>query len=314
MSRKKNLKVKQESITLKQLRALRAVAEHGSITAAAGELNLTPPAVHTQLRGLEAATVCKLVQSSGATGAILTAEGLAVLEAERQISATLSICMQKVQALQDGQTGMVVLGVVSTGKYFAPRLVALLREAFPNIDVILRVGNRQDIVAGLQERSIELAIMGRPPRSPAVVAEMLGAHPHVIIAAPEHPLAQQARVGVDELLAQTFITREQGSGTRILMSRYLDRIGQGMTYRQIELGSNETIKQAVIANLGIAMISQHTANEEIKSGRLATLNCAGLPIERQWYLLHRQDLTMTSTLTTVRDFILDLKANYLPKL
>jgi len=304
----------QEYITLKQLRALRAVAEYGSITAAAGELGLTPPAVHTQLKGLEAATQCKLLQSSGSAGAILTPEGHAVLDAERQIKASLDICMQKVKALKDGQTGVVVLGVVSTGKYFAPRLVALLRAAFPNIDVILRVGNRQDIVSGLQERSIELAIMGRPPRTPPVIAEMLGAHPHVIIAAPEHPLARQDKVAVEDLLAQTFITREQGSGTRILMTRYLDRLGQGMTYRQIELGSNETIKQAVIANLGVAMISQHTASEEIKSGRLATLKSAGLPIERHWYLLHRQDLTMTSTLTTVRDFILDLKANYLPKL
>lgn len=305
---------RQESITFKQLRALRAVAQLGSITSAAGELNLTPPAVHTQLRGLETAIGCKLLQSSGASGAILTAEGQVVLETEHQIVAALSSCMLKVQALRDGQTGVVVLGVVSTGKYFAPRLVALLKAEFPNIDVILRVGNRQDIVSELNDRSIELAIMGRPPRSPAVISELLGTHPHVIIAAPEHPLAKEQKVAVNDLLEQTFITREQGSGTRILMSRYLDRIGEGQTYRQIEMGSNETIKQAVIANLGIAMISQHTATEEIKSGRLVALNSAGLPIERQWYLLHRQDLAVTNTIATVRDFILDLKANYLPTL
>lgn len=305
---------RQDAITLKQLRALRAVSELGTITSAAGELGLTPPAVHTQLRGLETSTGCKLLKSSGSAGAVLTAEGKVVLEAEHQITATLDSCMLKVQALRDGQTGVVVLGVVSTGKYFAPRLVALLKATFPKIDVILRVGNRQDIVSELNDRSIELAIMGRPPRSPAVVSEMLGVHPHVIIASPEHPLANVAHVAVDDLLAQTFITREQGSGTRILMTRYLDRIGEGMTYRQIEMGSNETIKQAVIANLGIAMISQHTATEEIKSGRLVTLNSAGLPIDRQWYLLHRQDLTVTNTIATVRDFILELEANYLPVL
>jgi len=303
---------RQESITLKQLRALRAVSELGTITSAAGELGLTPPAVHTQLRGLETAIGCKLLKSSGSAGAILTAEGQVVLEAGHQIAATLGSCMLKVQALRDGQTGVVVLGVVSTGKYFAPRLVALLKATFPKIDVILRVGNRQDIVSELNDRSIELAIMGRPPRSPAVVSEVLGVHPHVIIAAPEHPLAHTPNIAVKDLLAQTFITREQGSGTRILMTRYLDRIGEGLTYRQIEMGSNETIKQAVIANLGVAMISQHTASEEIKSGRLVTLNSNGLPIERQWYLLHRQDLAVTNTIATVRDFILELKANYLP--
>ncbi len=305
---------KPESITLKQLRALRAVFEYGSITAAAAELGLTPPAVHTQLRGLETATQCKLLQSSGASGAVLTPEGQAALTAEHQISTTLTTCMARISALRAGQIGIVVLGVVSTGKYFAPRLVALLKAAFPKIDVILRVGNRQDIISELNDRSVELAIMGRPPRSPAVVSDLLGAHPHVIIASPEHPLAKVPDVAVKDLLAETFITREQGSGTRILMTRYLDRIGEGMTYRQIEMGSNETIKQAVIANLGIAMISLHTATEEIKSGRLVQLNSTGLPIERQWYLLHRQDLTVTSTIATVLNFILDLNANYLPTL
>lgn len=301
-----------ESITFKQLRALLAVAEHGTITAAAETLGLTPPAVHTQLRGLETAIGTKVLTSSGTSGAVLTAEGEALLATAQQIESTLTAGLEKVRALRDGQSGVVVLGVVSTGKYFAPGLVVRLREAFPDIDVILKVGNRDKIINDLKQGAIELAIMGRPPRSPANISYEIGPHPHVIIAPPSHRLAQTATNDPTDLLADTFISREQGSGTRILMTRYLDRIGDGMPYRQIEMGSNETIKQAVIAGLGLAMISQHTVTDELNSGRLVALDVPGLPIIRHWFLLHRNDLRMTSTLETVRDFILGLGESFLP--
>lgn len=303
---------KLEALTLKQLRALGAVSRIGSITAAAELLGLTPPAVHTQLRGLETAMGCKVLVSSGAGGAVLTPEGHAVLRAGAHIEKALAACVECVRALRNGVAGVVVLGVVSTGKYFAPRLVARLHAAFPDVEVILKVGNRGQIIEDLQHGSIELAIMGRPPRNPPVVADVLGPHPHVLIAPPEHRLAGSERVEAAELLAETFIAREEGSGTRILMTRYLDRLGDDTPYRQMEMGSNETIKQAVMAGLGIAMISQHTVSDEIRTGRLVTLPADGLPIKRRWYLLHREDLTLSPTLENVRDFILGLEGDYLP--
>lgn len=303
-----------EAVTLKQLRALRAVAEYGSITAAADALSLTPPAVHTQLRTLEENLGCTLLDRSPAGGAQLTTEGRAVLDADTSIVAALESCAQKLRAYREGRTGVVVLGVVSTGKYFAPQLVAGLRDAFPDIEVILKVGNRDSTITALQQRSIELAIMGRPPRVPPLHSEPIGEHPHVMIASPNHPLAAVRGIAPQDLLAQTFIAREQGSGTRILMTRYLDRIGDGMPYRLVEMESNETIKQAVLANLGIAMISQHTVTEELRSGRLVALDADTLPIRRQWYLLHRVDLDMTPTLTTVFNYIAAQKGAFLPRL
>jgi len=305
---------KLDALTLKQLRALGAVSRLGSITAAAETLGLTPPAVHTQLRGLETALGCKVLASSGAGGAVLTPEGDAVLRANAQIENALAACVERVRALRSGMAGVVVLGVVSTGKYFAPRLVARLHAVFPDIELILKVGNRGHIIDDLQHGSIELAIMGRPPRSPPVIAHVLGPHPHVLIAPPDHRLAGKARIEVAELLAETFIAREDGSGTRILMTRYLDRLGEGAPYRQIEMGSNETIKQAVMAGLGIAMISQHTVSDEIRTGRLVTLPADGLPIERRWYLLHREDLTLSPTLENICNFVLSLNGDYLPRL
>ena len=302
------------AVTFKQLRAVRAVAEHGTLSAAAEAVGLTPPAIHTQLRVLEENLQCRLVDRGGALGARLTAEGRAVLDAQYTIHNALEGCMQKVRALRDGQSGVVVLGVVSTGKYFAPGLVAMLQQHYPDIDVVLRVGNRDMIVRALQQQSIELAIMGRPPRAPAVQVEQIGSHPHVMIASPDHPLAGKPDITPKELLAQTFIAREDGSGTRILMIRYLDRIGDGTTYRTIEMGTNETIKQAVMAGLGIALISQHTVTEELRSGRLVAIEPEGLPIERKWYLLQRDDLTVTPAIATVHKFISDLQGSFLPTL
>ncbi len=301
-----------EALTFKQLRALKAVSQCGSITAAAESLGLTAPAVYAQIRGLESALRCKALESSGVGGAVLTPEGEAVLDANVQIENALNNCLERLRALRNGQAGVVVLGVVSTGKYFAPRLVAKLHEAFPKVDFILKIGNRNRIIAHLQQSTIELAIMGRPPRSPVVEAQEIGPHPHVLIAAPEHRLAGQSEIAPADLLSETFIAREQGSGTRILMTRYLDQLGEGAPYRQIEMGSNETIKQAVMANLGVAMISQHTVCEEIRSERLVTLAAQGLPIVRRWYLLHRADLKLTATLANVRDFILGMNGDYLP--
>ncbi len=306
---------KVDLFTFKQLRAVRAVSEEGTLSAAAESMGLTAPAVHTQLKVLEDHLGCKLFNRGGALGAQLTAEGQAVLDAERTINSALEGCLLNVAALRNGKAGVVVLGVVSTGKYFAPALVAQLQEHYPDIDVVLRVGNRDDIVRMLQRQSVDMAIMGRPPRAPAMNLQKIGSHPHVMIAHPEHPLADKSKtISPGELLAETFIAREDGSGTRILMIRYLDRFGDGRVYRLIEMGTNETIKQAVIAGLGIALISQHTVTEELNSGRLVTIEPAGLPIERNWFLLQRQDLVVTPAIATVHSYISDLGGSFLPVL
>lgn len=299
------------AISFKQLRALIAVTDCGSITQAAQLLGLTPPAVHTQLRLLEQNFDCKLLDRSGASPK-LTLQGQTVLEAARAIDSTLGSCAQHVRALNEGKEGQVVLGVVSTGKYFAPGLVARLQNAFPRIEVVMKVGNRDLVLGWLQNRALDLAIMGRPPRMPPVVSVPLGQHPHVMIAPPEHRLAQMAEVPADDLLDETILSREEGSGTRILMARYLDRVGQGRPYKTVELGSNETIKQAVMAGLGLALISRHTVTDELAAGRLVELPVAGLPLVRQWFLLHHEDMPLTQAGRTVHDFIAAQNGSFLP--
>ncbi len=302
------------ALTFKQLRALEAVVATGSITQAASLLGLTPPAVHTQLRLLEDNFGCAMLVRGGQPAFQPTPEGQALLDAHHKAQSGFRMAINRIEALRKGLAGHVVLGVVSTGKYFAPGLVADLLRAFPDIDVTLRVGNRETILSALDESAVDLAIMGRPPRDPPVVALAIGDHPHVMIAPKGHPLTLSGRVRAEDILSQRIIVREQGSGTRILTNRYLDRIGEGRLYETTEVESNETIKQAVMAGLGIAMISLHTVTEELRAGRLAMIEAEDLPIIRKWYLLHRQDHTMTPAMASVRDHISSRNGAFLPTL
>ncbi|WP_353471710.1 LysR family transcriptional regulator [Salipiger sp. H15] len=300
------------SLTLKQLRALEAVERTGSISRAAEELGLSAPAVHSQLKALDTTFGCVLLTREGAGKFTATPEGAALLQAWASSEASFRRALQRIDALQKGMAGSVVLGVVSTGKYFAPGIVARLRKACPGIEIVLEVGNRDAIVAALHDRALDLAIMGRPPREPAVEALSIGDHPHVLIASPDHPLATAATITPEDVLEETILMREPGSGTRILATRFLDRIGEGKPYARSEMNSNETIKQAVIAGLGIALISYHTVAEELRSGRLATIDLPGLPIVRHWFLLHRADMPVTGAARTVWDFIAAERAGFLP--
>jgi LysR family transcriptional regulator, low CO2-responsive transcriptional regulator len=303
-----------EALTFKQLRALDSVASTGSISRAAEMLLLTPPAVHSQLKALEASFGCEMVHRDSHGRFILTGEGAALLEAHKRAQSDFRMALQRIDALHKGLAGTVVLGVVSTGKYFAPFLVAQLRREHPDIEVVLKVGNRNMIISALEDRAIDLAIMGRPPRMPAVTAYVIGNHPHVLVVPPGHRLLSVPRIDPEDILAEPFILREEGSGTRILCVRYLDRIGGGQPYESVEMGSNETIKQAVIAGLGIALISFHTVTEELRAGRLIAPVVKDIPIMRSWFVLHRQDQTLPGATERVLDFIRAQKDGFLPKL
>jgi molybdate transport repressor ModE-like protein len=275
-----------DAITLKQLRALNAVASHGSLTAAAAKIGQTIPAIHSQIKNLEKATgVAVLIRPPGAGGMELTVEGIEVLRAAKRIEGILSQAADQIRARSAGQIGQVTLSVVSTSKYFAPDLVRILSQTDPEIRVSLRVGNRESVISDIDEGRCDLAIMGRPPRVPAVRSIPLGPHPHGVILPPDHPFALEDGFDPAMLMQETFISREYGSGTRILMQRFLERFEEGPVARFVEMDSNETIKQAVRAKLGIALLSLHTVHEELAQGRLALLRGPRLPIMRHWYLV-----------------------------
>jgi LysR family transcriptional regulator, low CO2-responsive transcriptional regulator len=297
-------------LTLRQLRALTAVHAAGSITGAANRLNLTQPAVTLQLRNLQELAGLPLIQRTG-EGMALTDAGRTVLALVERIESALADCEQSLDMIAGKSGGRVAMGAVSTAKYFVPFAIAAFSQRFPKIDVTLRIGNREDIRDALRGYDLDIAVMGQPPPDVEVEMRPLGRHPHVIIAAADHRLNGRKRVAVADLAGETFITREHGSGTRMLMEQFLQKhriepkVGMAMD-------SNETIKQAVMAGLGIAFISQHTVFHELEEGRLVVLKVAGLPVMRQWHAIRRADKILLPPAQAMLDFLGKEGSRYLP--
>lgn len=303
-----------DAITMKQLRALRSVAQVGSLAGAARELGQTTSTIHSQIKNLEIAVGRTVFdRPAGGEAFRLTQEGEEMLRAAQRIEANLSQALDAVRALNAGKTGRLTLAVVSTGKYFAPRLVRRLHDIHPEIEISLKVANRADTLEAIERSELDLVIMGRPPRAQMPNARPIGPHPHGIIVPPDHALASRSGYDPDELLSNTLILREPGSGTRAVTDRFLERFGQGQPRQIVEMDSNETIKQAVMAGLGIAMLSLHTIADEVKSGRLVLLEGLGLPVVRHWYLVQPEGPTTGPAARAVAESIVGFNGDFLPE-
>jgi LysR family transcriptional regulator, low CO2-responsive transcriptional regulator len=299
-------------VTIRQLRAVAAIARTGKITLAANELRLTPPAVTEQLKLLEDRLGLRLFHRTRA-GLKPTDAGLQIVETAARMEALLAGSAEKLRALKGLAGGRVTIGVVGTGKYFAPRLVASFAERHPKIELQLRIGNRAETVAALRNYEIDVAIMGRPPEDLPVKEAVFGPHPHVMIASPNHPLAAQtAPVERHCLAGEKLLVREVGSGTRQLFEKLFSGIAAAEPAIRIEIISNETIKQAVMAGLGIAFISAHTIELEVQTKRLAILNIMDLPAVREWYLVRRRDKELAPAAAAFWQYVLKEGRNFLP--
>lgn len=302
-----------KAFTLKQLKALSVTLRVGSIAAAANELCLTAPAVSTQLKTLEGLVGAKLTRRDGA-GLHATACGAELQSLYERVDALMGASMNRVEALKSGKAGTVGVAVVSTGKYFAPMIMAAFMEAYPDIELRLLIGNRDKVIKALENCSVDMAIMGRPPEDRIEVeADYLGEHPHIIIAPPDHPLCVYEMTPAAKLLDETFLMREVGSGTRALAHRFLDQYGAGRGYKSIEMGTNESIKQSVIAGLGLAMISKHTVLAELEAGRLVAVKAPGLPILRKWILVRLAGEQISATAECFRSFLVQNRDQFIPQ-
>jgi LysR family transcriptional regulator for metE and metH len=299
-------------VTLKQLRVLQAIARSGRITIAAKELRVTPPAVTLQLKLLENAVGLVLFERTR-QGLRPTDAGHHVLDVQARIEAELLECGESLSEMKGLSRGRVSVGVISTAKYFAPRAIAAFTAAHPRVDVKLTEGNREATVAALERFDLDIAIMGSPPDRLPVEHRVIGDHPFIIIAPPGHRLAARRRVALAALADEKFLLREPGSGTRTLMERMFakhevaPRIGT-------EFGSNETIKQAVMAGLGLAFISAHTVAAEIAAGWLSVLPVDGLPIMRQWFAVRTKQKQLLPAGMAMWNFLMAEGADFLPRI
>jgi len=288
--------------TLRQLQVFTAAARHLSFSRAAAELHLTQPGVSMQIRELEDHAGLPLFERIGRR-MHLTEAGTSLLGRALDVARALADADEALDALRGLARGRINLGVTSTAKYFAPQLLARFRDQHPALEFRLAVSNREAVIDALAANEVDLAVMGRPPQELATESAAFAAHPFVIIAAPNHPLARKRRLPVAALAAESFLVREPGSGTRSAMQQFFGQ--QEVSVRVgMEMASNETIKQAVMAGMGVSFISRHTIGLELATRRLAVLDVRGLPVMREWFVVHLAAKRLSPTAVAFRAFVL----------
>jgi DNA-binding transcriptional LysR family regulator len=289
-------------VTLRQLRVLEEVARHRSMSRAAEVLHLTQPAVSMQMKQLETQVGMALFEQVGKR-LFLTEAGAELTEHARRISAQVAEAESALNQLRGLERGQLRLAVVSTANYVVPRLIASFSARHPGVHISLQVANREVVLAALADNRTDLAITGQPPEGSDVVAQHFMDNPLVVIAPPTHPLAQAKRVELARLRDEVLLVREAGSGTRAAMERFF--IERGLELRTgSELGTNEAIKQAVQAGLGLGVISAQTIELELETGRLVMLPVDGFPILRHWYIVHRTQKRLSLAAQAFRSHLL----------
>ena len=284
------------------MKVFEAVARLGSYTRAAEELHLTQPAVSMQIKQLEENAGLPLFEQLGKK-IYLTQAGQEMQHYCRSIAQQLDEVDKVIAEMKGVKRGRLVIAVASTANYFAARLLATFSQRYPQVTISLDVTNREGLLDHLDANDIDMVIMGRPPEGLDLIAEPFTENPLVVIAAPTHPLVATEHIPLEWLQQETFVVREQGSGTRTAMERFFAekrvRLSTGM-----EMSSNEAIKQAVQAGLGLGIVSIHTLQLELETKRLAVLDVEFFPILRHWYVVHRQGKRLSPVAQLFKEFVI----------
>jgi DNA-binding transcriptional LysR family regulator len=296
-------------ITIRQLQVFASVAKNLSYTRAAEELHLTQPAVSMQIKQLEKSVGLNLFEQIGKK-IYLTEAGNVVLEHALSITSKLHSIENDLEQLKGIDGGRLTVCIASTVNYFATRLISRFSQAYPTVQISLDVTNRQDLLRRLETNEPDLVLMGRPPSSADLNSTAFMDNPLVIIANPHHPLANESNIPIKRLAGEKFVLREQGSGTRAAMEEIFKehKIEPKVS---TQLSGNESIKQAVEAGLGLALVSFHTVDLELKANRLTTLDVQHFPILKKWHIGHRSGKHLTATAQAFWDFVIEeSKTNY----
>ncbi len=289
--------------TLHQLQVFEAIAKHGSFTRAAEELFLTQPTVSQQMKQLTKAVGLPLFEQVGKR-LYLTDAGQEVLKVCRDISERLSQMEMTLADLKGLKQGNLRLAVITTAKYFVPRLLGPFRHRYPGISISLQVINRQRVLERLSENLDDLYILGQPPSNLDISLRPVLENPLVAIAPHNHPLAQEKNIPLQRLAEEPFIMREPGSGTRMAVEHFFEENRVTLNV-EMEIGSNEAIKQAIAGGLGVSVLSSHSLALEGTKGPLTILDVEGFPIQRYWYVVYPASKQLSVVAHTFLEYLLD---------
>jgi DNA-binding transcriptional LysR family regulator len=288
--------------TLRQLQVFEKVAKHLNYSRAAEELYLSQPAVSMQIKQLEGHIGLPLFEQMGKK-IFLTEAGRELHHYAGSISQQLAEMESVFAEMKGGGQGKLTLSVVNTANYFTPQLLATFCQRHPNINIILQVANRDAVLKQLADNNTDLAIMGQPPDGLDIEAVRFMDNPLVVIAAPSHPLAQQSKISFSQLAEQNFLSREKGSGTRSAMERVFAQHNI-QPHISMEMETNEAIKQAVQAGMGLGILSLHSIELELETKRLVMLNVEHFPLLRHWFVSHRTTKRLSSAALAFKNFLL----------
>lgn len=292
-----------KNATLRQLKVFEAVARRLSFSRAAEELHLTQPAVSTQIRTLEGHVGMALFEQLGKK-IYLTQAGDELLHFCRAIIDQFDEAHAAMAQLKGIAGGKLNVAVISAGDYFFPQLMVAFARQHPGVQLNLMVHNREELLGELAANRTDLAVMVRPPAELDTQNDAFAPHPYVIVGAPDHPLAGRGPVPMAELIRQPFVIRERGSDTWFSMQEAFGQHLAGLNVA-MEIKSTETIKQAVIAGIGLGFLSFHTIGRELAARSLVVLGAEGFPLMLNWYVVHRREKRLPPVARAFRQFLLD---------
>lgn len=289
--------------TLHQLKVFEAIARSGSFTRAAEEMFLSQPTVSQQIKQLTKAVGMPLFEQIGKR-LYLTDAGKEVLIVCKDISERMSQLEMTLADLKGLKQGNLRLTVITTAKYFVPRLLGQFRHRYPGIKVSLQVTNRKQVLERLSENLDDLYILGQPPEGLDINLRPMLENALVAIAPSDHPLAHEKNIPLKRLAEEPFIMREAGSGTRMAVERFFaeNRVEINV---EMEIGSNEAIKHAIVGGLGVSVLSRHVLALEGTKGPLTILDVEGLPIQRHWYIVYPASKQLSVVAQTFLEYLLD---------
>ena len=291
-----------KNATLRQLKVFEAVARHRSFSRAAEELHLTQPAVSTQVSKLEEHAGLPLFEQLGKK-IHLTPAGAQMLQSSREIIEKFQEAEEAMAQFKGVSGGRLNVSVISAGDYFFPRLLVEFAQRHAGVTLNFGVCNREELLTQLKDNVTDLAVMVRPPEDSDTVAEPFAPHPYVIVAAPTHPLARTARIPVYRIIREPFVVREKGSDTWNSMVEGFGGNLPGLNVA-MDIRSTETIKQAVIAGMGVSFLSAHTISRELQSGALTVLDVQGFPLMLNWFVVHRHGKRLPPVAQAFKNFLL----------
>jgi DNA-binding transcriptional LysR family regulator len=271
-------------ITFRQMKLFLAFAETKSVTVAAKQMHVSQPTASMQLKEITQAIGLPLYEVI-AKKIYLTDTGKELADTARQMLNTWALFEQNIDATNGISRGKLKIAVVSTAKYFMPRLIGQFCKKHPDIDVSLEILNRNGVVSRMMDNLDDIYIMSQPPKDMALVDDVFMDNHLVAIAALGSAIAKQKTITLGALSAQRFILREQGSGTRMTADRFFKKL-KFQPHIRMELGSNEAIKEAVAGGLGIGVISKYALHGRQKEHGVAIINVKGFPISSHWHMVH----------------------------